>query len=155
MGSPGGLADVMTSALCSNLENNMWCIPVYGRKIPMVSSPGEADSVSAEGIFLHRTMGLPGDLNCSISASVGSAYFSRESRSLAITANGFCFLPYHSLRSSILSRVQQMCIPPHPWTTALFPSSRRTASFPIGSSEVVPSLVIRRYEGPHAGQAMV
>ena len=72
MGSPGTLADVITSASCSRCENRMWCIPVYGRNIPMLSRPGAASSVSSDAIFPTRTMGRFGESIILSSSGVGS-----------------------------------------------------------------------------------
>ena len=76
--------------------------------------------------------------------------------SLAMTAKGLFLLPYHSLISPMTSRLQHMCIPPHPLTTALAPSSSICASVPIGSSSAtVPSASSSLYLGPQTGQQIV
>src|SRR5574344_307423 len=123
----------------------------------MLSSPGDAVSVMSDGIFLIRTMGLWGDVTISNSVSVGSAYLRSASTSLHIMAKGLFFLPYQSLISCSMSRLQQMCIPPHPLTTPMQPSSNLSARYPIGSSVSIPfpSLSTRRYDGPQRGQQIV
>ena len=122
----------------------------------MLSSPGDASSVRLDSFFLIRTMGLLGDSRSLSSNSVGSPYFLRDSRSLAIMANGFSFLPYHSLIFPSLSRVQHICIPPQPLTTAILPLSSSFASVCIGfltSNMPLPSSNL--YLGPHFGQHIV
>ena len=122
----------------------------------MLSSPGEASSVSSVSLFLTRTIGRCGDSNLSSSAGVGTAYRLRASMSRAMTAKGLLRLPYHSLISPMTSRLQHMCIPPQPLTTARAPSSSICASVSIGSpSGTVPSPSSSLYLGPQTGQQIV
>ena len=122
----------------------------------MLSRPGEADSIPGTSLFFTRTMGRLGDCSMASSSGVGSAYLRTASMSRTIIAKGFLLRPYHPLMSSMRSRVQQMCIPPHPLITARQPPSSISARRDMGSSLiVVTSGRTRRYEGPQAGQQIV
>ena len=124
--------------------------------MPMLSSPGDAISVSGVSLLRTRTIGRLGDVSLRSSSGVGSAYLRRASMSLAMTAKGLYLRPYHSLISPMTSRLQQMCIPPHPLTTARLPSSSMHARFAMGSPfTTVPSCSSSLYDGPQTGQQIV
>ena len=156
MGSPGRLADVIIRASCSRQSNNMCCIPVYGRNIPTLSNPGANPLQISSETLSTRTIGLLGDNNNSLSLDVSSTYLSATSMSLTITAKGFSFLPYHSLRRSMFSRTVQMCIPPQLLAIPILPESMYLAKVGIGSPSIpepFPSTI--RYLGPQSGQHAV
>ena len=99
----------------------------------MLSSPGEIKSLTGRFLFSMRTIGRKGEVSCSSSSGVGSQYFLAASKSFTITAKGFCFLPYHSLMRAVLSRVQQMCIPPQLLAMPILPSRSIFAKVAMGS----------------------